>query len=520
MALSWTKFVSGCKSRLSALARSCFLRRLHWFRKYQEAKQAQEELREALAERDARCRQLEQENEILSGRVSELEAELAEPRPIELPLGEAPPRQQYGDNLIALCVNLARKLGARPTNRALEIFFAWLDVDVSIPSHETIRLWMQRVGLGRMQLAEKKVGGTWLVDHTNQIGKEKVLTVLRVRSSQQGVALRHRDVEVLAVVPGTECKRDDVAKTYQQIAERYGTPDSVVTDGAVELRESVGSLGEPDKRPRVFRDLKHFLANRVEASLKRDPKWEAFTTNLGRSRSALQQTELAHFIPPAFKPKARFMNLASTLNWASAVLWHLDHPESKSRENVSEERMQEKMGWLRGFAASISQWQECQNVVTTTLAFINQEGIFHGVTNAYQKAIADIAQNPASQELASNIANLLSEYEGTLKPGERLRISTEILESSFSLYKDLEQQHSKSGFTSLLLTFPTLLSETTAEEVTHCFAEVKVANVKAWAKANLPNTLTAARQRMFQEAKPNKPKRKRKNRATSISHAA
>ncbi len=35
-------------------------------------------------------------------------------------------------------------------------------------------------------------------------------------------------------------------------------------------------------------------------------------------------------------------------------------------------------------------------------------------------------------------------------------MSTEILESSFSLYKQLEKQHSKSGFTSLLLTFPTM----------------------------------------------------------------
>ena len=53
----------------------------------------------------------------------------------------------------------------------------------SIPSHETIRGWMQRVGLGRIRLAKTEDGGTWLVDHTNQIGPEKVLTVLRVRSA-------------------------------------------------------------------------------------------------------------------------------------------------------------------------------------------------------------------------------------------------------------------------------------------------------------------------------------------------
>ena len=44
------------------------------------------------------------------------------------------------------------------------------------------------------------------------------------------------------------------------------------------------------------------------------------------------------------------MNLAQTLEWASTVLWHLDHPQSKSRQGITEERMTEKLGWLRDFA--------------------------------------------------------------------------------------------------------------------------------------------------------------------------
>ena len=118
---------------------------------------------------------------------------------------------------------------------------------------------MQRVGLGRVCLAQKKDGGTWLVDHTNQIGREKVLTVLRVRSAPSaGQALRHEDVEVLATIPGMQSKRADVAREYEQLAARFGRPDNVVTDGAVELRESVEVLKNEGKKPRIFRDPKHF----------------------------------------------------------------------------------------------------------------------------------------------------------------------------------------------------------------------------------------------------------------------
>jgi len=120
--LSWTEFASECKSRLSAIARSCYLRREHWFEKYRQAKQVQRELREALVDCEGRCRRIEREREDLRRRVSELQAELARPRQIQLPLGEVPPGQQYGANMMALCVNLARKLGVRRTERGLKIF--------------------------------------------------------------------------------------------------------------------------------------------------------------------------------------------------------------------------------------------------------------------------------------------------------------------------------------------------------------------------------------------------------------
>ena len=41
----WPKFGSRCKSRLSAIARSCFLGRAHWREKFMEASEALKGLR-------------------------------------------------------------------------------------------------------------------------------------------------------------------------------------------------------------------------------------------------------------------------------------------------------------------------------------------------------------------------------------------------------------------------------------------------------------------------------------------
>ena len=504
MASLWPTFGSQCKSRLSAIARSCFLGRARWREKFKEASEALERLRTEMAKAEADRVRVERENMELCRRVSELENQLAQPQPVTLPLGKPPRGHQYGAGLIALCVNLARQIGLRPTRRTLDVVFDWLDVKVEIPRYQTIRLWMQKIGLDRMNHAKNVPGGVWLTDHTNQIGKEKVLVMLRVpeaKLQRRGTPLRHRDVEVLAVRPGEAWKREDVAKVYQETAERYGMPRAIESDGAVELRDPAEDLGKAGEKPLVIRDPKHFLANKFESLLKRDADYEAFVKQIAGMRCALQQTELAHFLPPGFKMKARFMNLAPTLNWASAILWHLDHPESRSRQGIKECRMTEKLGWLRDFAPRIQQWQECQEVISTALTFINQQGIFRGAAKQFHALGVPLVHHSLSRQLLQTTVAFLRKYERELRPNECLPMSTEILESSFALYKQLEKQHSKSGFTSLLLTYPTLLRPTTPKEVTASLKRVKTADVNQWIATYLPNTVASKRQLMFREAK-------------------
>ena len=257
----------------------------------------------------------------------------------------------------------------------------------------------------------------------------------------------------------------------------------------MELREPVESLGKQGNRPLVLRDPKHFLANKFEALLTRDPHYQAFVNQLAGTRSAVQQTELAHFVPPVFKVKARFMNLRPTLAWASAVLWHLDHPKSKSRQDISRSRMEEKLGWLRDFAPSIRQWQACQQVVSTALTLLNEQGIFRGAGPSVPKPRRPSRSASSQSTTGPNGSGVPAQTEQQLRLGEHLPVSTEILESSFALYKQLEKQHSKSGFTGLLLTYPILLRPTDAREVRVSFARIKVADVRNWIAAHLSQHL-------------------------------
>ena len=80
-------------------------------------------------------------------------------------------------------------------------------------------------------------------------------------------------------------------------------------------------------------------------------------------------------------------------------------------------------------------------------------------------------------------------------------MSTEILESVFGLYKQLERQHSKSGFTSLLACLPALLKPTTPEGVRDAFGRVSAKDVKTWVKKHFGSTVTSRRNAAYAEHK-------------------
>jgi hypothetical protein len=411
----------------------------------------------------------------------------------------------YGARMISLAVNLAQAVGFRGASRTLEIAFDWLGVQQKIPHWTAVRNWVQRLGLAAMkEPIEPADDWAWLVDHSNQIGPEKALVILGIRASQMpppGTALKHEDLRPLLVQPGTRWKREDMAAVYAELAERCGAPRAVLTDGAVELRDGAECLKNQRSDMITLQDFKHKAANFLQRLVGRGERFAEFNTLLGRTRSAIQQTELAHLTPPSQNQKARFMNLETTLRWAKSVLWLLEHPEAKARQWVTTERLEEKLGWLRSFSDDLAVWHECQEVVDAGVMFINTQGLFRGAAEQLRATVGKDLKHATSRQLAQQLLDLVADAECQIKAGERLPMSTEILESSFALYKQLERQHSKGGFTSLLVGFGALLQKTTPETIKQAFSTVSVNDVKKWVRENLGETLTSKRLATYKESK-------------------
>ena len=248
------------------------------------------------------------------------------------------------------------------------------------------------------------------------------------------------------------------------------------------------------KTPLILGDFKHDAANVLKKVLGADNRFAPFLTRLGQTRSVVQQTELAHFTPLGQKPKARFMNLSATLRWALMVSWHLAHPRSQARDGITAARMIDKLGWLRGFRDDLRRWSQCQAVIDAALTFINEQGVFAGAARALLThwrtqpghAAADRPLTPATRQVMARRLHFVRQAErqlARLPPGSppRLPLSTEILESSFGLFKQLERQHARGGFTSLLAAHGCLLQPATPQSIRRDFA-VSVRDVRQWSR--------------------------------------
>ncbi len=510
MLTSWPMFRSYCKTPLSSLARSLFHARERLRLRLQRKAAELEETRRELVEARSAQKKLEVENEELGEQIADLREQVsqhAKEMRIQLPPDRPQAGQQFGPRMIELCINLARQIGIRPTVRVLKIFFSWLKLKPRLPSKDTIRGWLQRLGVARMRRTGKLKDAVWLVDETVQIGKEKVLAVLAVEREQfqnKDKPLAHKDMRVLAFRPATSWTGEKVAEVYSELTKVHGTPRAVITDGGKNLRDPIETIKTKGKKPLALRDLKHLLANALEAEVGKSEAFQEYTKQIHKTISAVQQTELAHLAPPSFNRRSRFMNLQKHIIWFCMILWQLNHPDSGARKNISPERMQEKLGWAGGFESVVENWKACQSVISGCLKFSNSNGIYRGAAKDMRAEVGHLATCSSSKAILNKAVNYFRECEKSIRKNEQLPISTEILESSFGSFKRLERHHSRGGFTTLIPVFATLLRPTTPKEISSAFRKVKVKDVQTWLASNIPSTVTSRKQEAFREARSKK----------------
>lgn len=455
-----------------------------------------------------RNRQLSDRRVQAEQRAAQMQQQLDEARAsVNLPHDPPVGTHGYGPIMIALAVNLAMSIGFRPAARAIRIFYDAYGLRKEItPSHDSIRIWCKRLGIAAMNKAREQILSAKLriimVDHSMQIGNEKLMVVLGMNGDnlpQSGQALRREDMVVLEIKVSSQWKTEDMLREYRSIHERLGPLREILIDGASELQNSAKTYAEwAEQDVVVQRDATHYAATQMKSLLGKDEKFQQVISQMGTTRSLVQQTELGFLSPPTPKNKARFMNLSSIILWMTMMLWLLRNPQATCLAGVDSKRFHDKFGWIENYADQIPMWRSCQDVISTFVTFSNEQYLHEGASVKLAAKIGDL-KHPEACELRDRLVKFVLESESALQPGERLPLSTQLLESLFGQYKQLEGQHSKSGFTGLVSCIPLLHSAPTPASVRESFAQVTQKQVSDWVTTHVGPTLISKRRAAYAE---------------------
>jgi hypothetical protein len=389
----------------------------------------------------------------------------------------------------------------RGVPRVLTVLSAALGLSLPIPHWTTGRLWLLRLGHAMLTMAlEKSDDWAWLVDHSVQIGQEKCLVILGIRLKdlpERGECLQHNDLHLVALVPRKSWMRREVDEELEAASERTGVPRVIVDDHGVDIAGGVSFFQERHPKTVEIYDAKHKAACLLKSRLEKNARWQELQQRIGQTRCAIQQTEMAFLVPPAPKPKARFMNLAPSLQWTENVLAVLRQPPTVVSEQVTPERLEEKLGWLREFEADVAEWAEWQQVVNVTVEFVNRQGVYRGVARELRTKLRPHQEYFSSRCLAQELLAFVAKQARRVRPGERFPGSTEVLESCFGRFKQLEKQQSRGGFTSLVLGFGALLADATTQAVAQAMRQSPTKAILQWCADHLGTTLFARRQQAF-----------------------
>lgn len=387
----------------------------------------------------------------------------------------------------------------RAAVRVLDVVRGRLPGVEHAPAANTGQWWLLRLGLYELtrpkQVAEDWV---WLLDHTIQLGPVKCLLIVAVRlsawESHGRGALEHRDLAVLALEPMRHSTGPKVQAHLEQAVGQTGVPRAILSDGGKDLKNAVAGFQRAHPEVADLSDIKHKMATLVKAELKADARWSSFVPAVGRTKSQLQQTDLACLMPPSPKEKARYMNLGELVNWARRVLNYLDTPEHARPLEVTPGRLETKLGWLREYRETLAQWGAMLAVVDETVEVIRQDGYCREAACVLRSRLSCLVRDEMSRRVAEHAVGFVAQQSSAAVGEEHLPGSTECLESLIGKGKRLEGQQSRSGFTKMVLAIAACVAEPTADHVRTALEEVKTHQVITWCKQKLGPSVQAQRQ--------------------------
>jgi hypothetical protein len=408
---------------------------------------------------------------------------------------------------------------AHSSYRGVALIFSSLQGVVAAlgPCAETIRLWLLRVGLFLLRRTVPRCSDwVFLVDLTIQLGEHKCLVILGVPLSvlrRNGYSPDHHDVQVLSVAVLTRCSGEAVAAHLGTVSERVGVPVQAVSDHGSDVLAGIRLFRRKQQGPQHVvetYDITHGLAILLKNQLEPDQRWASFVQACQSTRQQLQQTAGGFLKPPAWRSKARFLNLQSHLKWANEILVLLQGAEVATLaeqlgfgEVEAGKWLEEKLAWLREYAAEVRAWSYFQKVVQVAEEEIKKGGLSRTSWRRVKDRLAGESQPVGTEKAFRGQVLSFVRKEGAKVPARQKYLgSSDVLESLFGKYKDLAAEAPCREITANVLMIPLLVTSLTADLLRQALESVRAQDVEEWLDEHLGPSPQKRKRAVLNAARP------------------
>ena len=410
-----------------------------------------------------------------------------------------PTRHSYSREAIFLAVQLVTRAAVsfRGSSAVVELFIDSLLQFRGIPAPNTVQSWLLRLGYHELTRPKEQADDwVWIVDHTIQLGRQKCLLIVGVRQATWNLLERPLGLEDLTCIlldPVETSSGEIVFQQLEAATQQVGIPRAVLNDQGGDLTSGVAKFVEKHPETLALNDIAHRAANVLKRELLADPRWKEFSKLCGQVQPKVKQTELSHLAPPTQKLKGRYMNLDPLISWGEKMLTLLDTPVEQRPQDQDLSRLDEKFDWLRKFRDAQGEWNEILVVKDTVLELTRVEGYHSEAASRLQARLEEIPQGAAAQRMAEALVEFVKSKSEGLKPGESVPASSEVIESLIGKGKRMQGQHSRGGFTKMILGMAAAVGHRTLDSVEESLNAVRNIDLKMWVQEHLGTSLTAQR---------------------------
>lgn len=397
---------------------------------------------------------------------------------------------------IALAVALYTQtnMGYRNVAKVLGIVFEAFRIDLRVPSHQTISDWVARDGLSTYANAGKEFEDAeyaTIVDESISIGSQKLLVVEAVPAEHPGRPLRQSDIAVLGMEVAPSWDLPSIQAACASAEAKAGhSPEYRLSDWGRNLCGALDAATIPHHH-----DISHTMGDILKDAYAEDPAFKKFTSLLGKKRLQYHLTEKAYLLPPNMRTVCRFMNISAWVGWAKLMLDRLDSLDPD---------MAKAYKFLLKHKALVEELHPIVACIREAEAIIKNHGLSKATADrcinlVSEKLVTPERATPKMRAIGAGIMQYLIDEAFIMPEGlKRINLSSDIIESTFGLYKGKKSPDKLVGVRRSVLAIPLYGKLSTPEgreefDTVGIMESVRMEDVKEWLGNNLLDNWTIQR---------------------------